>query len=73
MKETAVQQKVPFIYHALGRPLFIARLHRRRCTRAIRQNDAPSATRRAAARVAPLSQNRNYTSAHRRNAKRILM
>jgi len=32
MKETAVWQKISFIYRALGQPLFIARLHRRRCT-----------------------------------------
>lgn len=35
LQETAVWQKVPAMYRALGRPHFIARLHRRRCARAM--------------------------------------
>lgn len=34
VEETAARQKVPAMYRALGRPHFIARLHRRRCARA---------------------------------------
>lgn len=40
VEETAARQKVPAMYRALGRPHFIARLHRRRCARATRNDNA---------------------------------
>lgn len=65
MKETAVRQKVPFIYRALGR-----RFLSRGCIDAdalvLRQNDA----RHAVARIVPLSPERNSTSETSKKCKK---
>lgn len=66
-KETAVRQKVPFIYRALGRPHFIARLHRRRCTRAMPKR---CAKRDMPLLVLPLSRKRE-TVRERRNIEEM--